>query len=273
VSTDHLHSGADGSASIDNLRTQLAACLPGLSDDDLDSLAVQTTHELEYRVGDALSKGLTDTQLAEFEQLVDRGEDEQCTRWLASTVPTYKATVAIVCSRLIAEVTESVASADPAAVIGSRCFAEMVTTSADLIEAHCRASEFRCTRTDDSVFVAFPATETRPAVGTLVDVLDGNLLTITGTAPEVSFPAASRDALNAFAAKWNLDTWVPKAVVAPGSEPDRCRLTGEMAIPLPRRVTRAHVDTLITDAVSGMFAFFDEVRKTFDVVRSGSIAE
>ena len=254
---------SDGSVAAENLRAQLAANLAGLSDDDLHTLAVRSTEELEYRVGDALSNGLTEEQLAEFERLLDR--DEDCRRWLENTLPTYKATVAIVCAKLIAEVTETVASADPAAVIGDRAFAEVRTASADLIEEHCGTRELKYSRTDDTTCLTFAAGEARPEVSSWLNLTDRDLLTVKGEAPEVSFPVEAQDTLSAFAAKWNCETWLPKAVIECGTEcgtgSDWLRLTGEIANPLPPRVTRAHIDTLITDAVNAMFAFFEAVQK------------
>jgi hypothetical protein len=246
----------------DDLRHQLAACLPGLGDDDLQSLATRTSHELEYRVGEALSNRLTDEQLIEFQQLRDRDEGEQCTPWLETNIPGYKATIAIVRAKLIAEVIEAVASADPPSVIGSRGFAEVFATSLDLIEAHCRAREIKYTRTDDTVYFLYAATESQPVVGISVRMRAGGpLLEIVGTAPEASFPAQARDALNEFASNWNLTTWLPKAVIATDSdESDRFRLRGEFATPLPPRVTRTHLDTVIAVGVATICNLFRDAR-------------
>lgn len=45
--------------------------------------------ELELRVGTRLSDGLSDAQLEEFEQIIDRKE-EKITEWLAEHAPQYR---------------------------------------------------------------------------------------------------------------------------------------------------------------------------------------
>jgi hypothetical protein len=44
--------------------------------------------ELEMRVGTKLSDGMTDEQLGEFEQIIDR-QDEVILKWLADNTPNY----------------------------------------------------------------------------------------------------------------------------------------------------------------------------------------
>lgn len=44
--------------------------------------------ELEMRVGTKLSDGMTDEQLGEFEQIIDR-QDEVILKWLADNAPNY----------------------------------------------------------------------------------------------------------------------------------------------------------------------------------------
>ena len=73
------------------LQPFLGASLPGLTDEELESLGQQVMSELELRVGSVLSDGLTDAQLEEFEQLTDRGEDGACTAWLAAAKPNFRA--------------------------------------------------------------------------------------------------------------------------------------------------------------------------------------
>ena len=48
-----------------------------------------TYDQLEYTVGIRLSEGMTDTQLEEFEAIIDRKEDVIAT-WLSTHAPTYQ---------------------------------------------------------------------------------------------------------------------------------------------------------------------------------------
>lgn len=49
--------------------------------------------ELEFRVGERLSAGLSTQQLEEFEQILDSGDSDGPGRWLMATVPNYRAIV------------------------------------------------------------------------------------------------------------------------------------------------------------------------------------
>lgn len=46
---------------------------------------------LEERVGEALTDGLTDQQLTEFEALIDAGQEDASAEWLAVNRPDYQA--------------------------------------------------------------------------------------------------------------------------------------------------------------------------------------
>jgi len=57
--------------------------------------------ELEVRIGERISRGLTEAQLAEFDAIVDQGE---ATDWLEKNRPDYREIV----SRTIAEMKEEI---------------------------------------------------------------------------------------------------------------------------------------------------------------------
>ncbi len=59
--------------------------------------------ELQERVGQRLSIGLSDTQLREFEALVDNGAQEAAAHWLSTHVSDYPEIVAEESDRLICE--------------------------------------------------------------------------------------------------------------------------------------------------------------------------
>lgn len=50
--------------------------------------------ELEYRVGAELSKGLSDEQLEEFEELMEEDDQTRALHWLEVNCPNYKEVVA-----------------------------------------------------------------------------------------------------------------------------------------------------------------------------------
>lgn len=58
---------------------------------------------LEARVGLRLSEGMTDAQLAEFEQLVDTGQNDAASEWLDKNAPDHSHVVDDVLSAVIAE--------------------------------------------------------------------------------------------------------------------------------------------------------------------------
>ncbi len=90
----------------------VAAVLPGLTDTDLDSLAVHADNELEERVGAAISDRLNESQLAEFSKLIDEGK-EPGPEWLDKNVPGCSAIVAAERARLVADIVDAVTGTDP----------------------------------------------------------------------------------------------------------------------------------------------------------------
>ena len=64
--------------------------ITGLSADDAQSLLQHLYSELELRVGMRLSENLTDAQLAEFEEITNRGDEEAAFTWLETNCPDYK---------------------------------------------------------------------------------------------------------------------------------------------------------------------------------------
>lgn len=67
---------------------------PTLTEDELAELVSVAYSDLELAVGRELSAGLSDEQLAEFEEIIDRQDDEDASAWLATHRPDYPAVVA-----------------------------------------------------------------------------------------------------------------------------------------------------------------------------------
>ncbi len=61
--------------------------LQGLSEDEKHAFLGDLARELELRVGEALSDGMTDVQLEEFALLIDDAEAARL--WVATVVPDY----------------------------------------------------------------------------------------------------------------------------------------------------------------------------------------
>lgn len=64
--------------------------LAGLPDDQKQAFLQHIYEELEYRVGTQLSDGLNESQLQQFEKIIDRDEPT-INAWLAQYVPNYQA--------------------------------------------------------------------------------------------------------------------------------------------------------------------------------------
>lgn len=62
-----------------------------MDEGDVGKLVQITAQELELRVGTALANAMTDEQLAEFEQFIDRNADALA--WMEKNLPQYKAVV------------------------------------------------------------------------------------------------------------------------------------------------------------------------------------
>ncbi len=63
--------------------------LGALSQDDKRSLLAAVYEELELRVGVRLSQAMTGDQLAEFEALMDAGDELAAKQWLDMNMPDY----------------------------------------------------------------------------------------------------------------------------------------------------------------------------------------
>jgi hypothetical protein len=61
-----------------------------VSEAEIQELLLLAYSDLQVAVGVALSEGLSDERLAEFEGLIDAGDEEGASRWLALNRPDYK---------------------------------------------------------------------------------------------------------------------------------------------------------------------------------------
>lgn len=102
--------------SFHDIAERLRTRLPSLGESDLQELTEKVLDELQERVGLQLSEGLTDDQLAAFEELVNSGDDVAASRWLHVNRPHYQ----LVTSRTLeALLDETVAAVTGAAVTGA----------------------------------------------------------------------------------------------------------------------------------------------------------
>lgn len=251
------------SPAAQGLLLYLGANLPGLSDNDLADLVAEVGSELELRTGTILSDGLTAVQLDEFEQLVDSGDDAGCATWLAANRPHYRATVMIERARLIAEVVEAVATADPSAAAGERHIDQTVKPSMDLLVSQLTADNIDfMLGPDGALRVDCEETDTHPLMMILIRhlVSPRGMFVFTGFAPSATAPLSRRALLDDFAAEWNRSTWMPKAVVTTDDDAARCRVVSEIVVTAGAPMTRAYVQATMRRCFASTFSFFRDAQ-------------
>jgi len=96
-----------------NILDELRRRLPGAAPPDIFTLTRQCHQELETRVGESLSAGLTEAQLGEFDKTLDSGDEDVLSRWLRVTRPNFQKVTLRGTSELLDEVTARILSADP----------------------------------------------------------------------------------------------------------------------------------------------------------------
>jgi hypothetical protein len=78
--------------------------LAALPPEEKKKLLAHIYETLEMRVGMKLAEQMTDAQLAEFEQFIDRNDEAGALKWLESNFPNYKDVVASEFERLKGEI-------------------------------------------------------------------------------------------------------------------------------------------------------------------------
>jgi hypothetical protein len=86
----------------DDLLVQLG--LAGLPADDKKRMLTHIYETLEMRVGMELAKQMSDAQLTEFEQFINRNDEAGALKWLETNFPNYKEVVAAEFEKLKAEI-------------------------------------------------------------------------------------------------------------------------------------------------------------------------
>lgn len=81
--------------------------LGSLPEEEKKALLGHIFETLEMRVGMKLAERMTNEQLLEFEQFLDRGDDPGALRWLETNFPDYKQVVADELENLKAEIKAS----------------------------------------------------------------------------------------------------------------------------------------------------------------------
>lgn len=258
AAVDSVYRAAHG-----DMETRLASYLPGLSDEDLADLAVRVDEELQVRVGDSLSDGLTVQQLEEFGRLIDDGADRQCNEWLLTHRPNYRATVAVVRAELVAEVVRTVVAANPAAADGHRSFGQLLRTSIDLAEVHLQRHGIEYTRNDGGLELTLAGDGDETEIVAFIGLAGSHAdtFTLTGNAVGVEFPHEDHQRVSAFAADGNLRTCNPKALVVTDEYDEQCRVMGEVDICVGPRITKAQVDVALSRAIESMRTLFADVHR------------
>lgn len=78
--------------------------LAGLPPEEKKKLLAHIYETLEMRVGMKLAEQMSDAQLSEFEQFIDRNDEAGALRWLEANFPNYKDVVAAEFEKLKSEV-------------------------------------------------------------------------------------------------------------------------------------------------------------------------
>jgi hypothetical protein len=86
----------------DNLLAELG--LTALSTDDKKRMLTHIYETLEMRVGMELAKQMSDAQLSEFEQFINRNDEGGALQWLETNFPNYKEVVAVEFEKLKLEI-------------------------------------------------------------------------------------------------------------------------------------------------------------------------
>lgn len=86
----------------DNLLQELG--LAGLPPEEKKKLLAHIYETLEMRVGMKLAEQMTDAQLSEFEQFIDRNDEAGALRWLETNFPHYKDVVSAEFDKLKSEI-------------------------------------------------------------------------------------------------------------------------------------------------------------------------
>lgn len=81
--------------------------LAGLPPEEKKKLLAHIYETLEMRVGMKLAEQMSDAQLSEFEQFIDRNDEAGALQWLEANFPNYKDVVAAEFEKLKAEVRQS----------------------------------------------------------------------------------------------------------------------------------------------------------------------
>jgi hypothetical protein len=88
----------------DNLLQELG--LAALSADDRRKMLAHIYETLEMRVGMELAKQMTDAQLGQFEEFINRNDEPGALQWLETNFPNYKDVVAAEFDKLKAEISQ-----------------------------------------------------------------------------------------------------------------------------------------------------------------------
>jgi hypothetical protein len=86
----------------DNLLTEIG--LSNLSPEEKKKMLAHIYETLEMRVGMRLAEQMSDAQLDEFEQFINRNDEAGALHWLETNFPNYKAVVADEFEKLKSEV-------------------------------------------------------------------------------------------------------------------------------------------------------------------------
>ncbi|MEN4476187.1 DUF5663 domain-containing protein [Mycolicibacterium cosmeticum] len=246
-----------------DLVMELAEALPDLTADELESLSATVFSELELRVGQQLTDGLSNVELEEFSALVDAGDEQASTAWLAEHRPDYQDVVAAQRGVIVAETVTALGGTSSApAVPTTRRREEILDVDIDMVAGALRTLPASVVRVDDRISVAQRCANGHQLV-VIASVSDNGLLIMQSAGPS-SFSQARKGLLLSFAQRWNRERYWPKAFVVYSADGDTCRLVAEIAYPLAAGVHRRLLAHLLGAGLAYTKRMFESLTEILD---------
>jgi hypothetical protein len=233
--------------------------LPQLDADELASLTATVRSELETRVGEQLSSRCTDDQLAEFERLVDRQDDEICTHWLDEHIPNHQEISRAEIDGLLAETFAAVEGTQQRDPSVSRPRRRRIEPADKALLLRTLDFQQRHYSMDGDVAVAELVCGSGVLAKVRLWMTENGLFCARSLLP---FPAPEhRPELLTFVHTWNRKTYFPKAY-AEGAPDGTCDLVAESAVPLAPGTHGQLLDHIVTVCLGATTRLFDELLDT-----------
>ena len=245
-----------------DLVLEFAEALPDLTAAELESLSATVLSELELRVGQQLTDGLSNVELDEFSALVDAGDEQASTAWLAEHRPDYQDVVTAQRGAIVAETVAALGGTSSVPAVPATRREEILDVDLDVVAVALRTLPASAVRVDDRISVTQRCATGHRLVVT-ASVSDNGLLSMQSAGPR-SFSQARKGLLLSFAQRWNRERYWPKAFVVDSADGDTCRLVAEFAYPLAPGVHRRLLAHLLGAGLAYTKRMFESLIEVLD---------